>query len=217
MKTIVITALALFAITASLHATDFTLQSDIATPPAENAAISAATAQDTTNTTPVIPPTGLGVASGLGSIAVDIWDDIETLQPFTSNSTAMLQVGGGVNTADSRQPIVAIALTIPLSSVVSVGCFGAYSGDGIWEDGAATVQFGQDAVWPVIGTVHEFIEDGVSHNWKNAEYGNFAGTGFQKTWALSANVSAGIGALVANDSTRPGVYALFGAHLTEHF
>jgi hypothetical protein len=99
----------------------------------------------------------------------------------------------------------------------AIGCFGAYSGDGIWEDGAAAFQIGQAWTVPVLGTVYQFAEDGASHNWKNGQYGNFAATGVEKTWTINENIEIGAGALVANDSTKSGVDILGGVHLTVHF
>lgn len=180
-------------------------------------------AQAQTNT--VAAPTTGGVFGDLGAVGSDIWSGLETLQPFTTNAVAMLQAGGGLNTGHKRQPIGAVALTVPLSTTTNglgafstaAGCFGAYSGDGVWEDGAVAFQVGQSYTVPVLGVVYQFAEDGAAHNWKSGAYGNFAATGFEKTWALGANVDFGVGALVANDSTRAGVDILGGFHLAVKF
>jgi hypothetical protein len=189
------------------------------------AVLAAAVTSYAESTNTVTAPTQGQLLGDLGQVGEDIWADISTLQLFTTNSDAMLQVGGGINTAQPHQGIVAVALTVPLATAsnslgsftASAGCFGAYSGDGVWEDGAAAFQIGQAYTIPVIGTVYQFAEDGLSHNWKTGDYGNFAATGFEKTWTINENIEIGAGAMVANDSTRNGVDLLGGAHLTVHF
>jgi hypothetical protein len=179
----------------------------------------------TAQTNTVTPPTTSGFFGDLGAVGAAVWADVTTLQVFTTNSDAMLQIGGGVNTSQANQGIVAVALTVPLSTTsnslgsfsTAVGCFGAYSGAGVWEDGAASVQIGQEWTVPVLGNVYQFVEDGAAHNWKTGAYGNFAATGFEKTWTINENVDFGAGVLAANDSTRSGVDILGGFHLTAHF
>lgn len=218
----------------NLLATNYQPESYSASPPADmvHSAVNAwnedregSFSASTGTTTTVTAPTAAGFFGDLGQVGQDIWGDITLLQPFTTNSTLMIQVGGGVNTANARQGVLAVALTVPLytaanglgSFTTAVGCFGAYSGNGVWEDGAATAQIGQEWTVPVLGTVYQFAEEGATHNWKNGEYGNFAGTGIEKTWSINPNMFIGIGGLVANDSTVAGVYLLGGGHFTAVF
>src|SRR5262245_28820372 len=62
--------------------------------------------------TPSLPD--VTVRGEVGQGVSDLWKWASNLQPFTTNSTAMIQGGAGINTSDEK-PIAAVMLTIPTS------------------------------------------------------------------------------------------------------
>jgi hypothetical protein len=152
------------------------------------------------------------LSGDLGRVGTDLWNDIETIAPFTTNGQATVAMGYGMNTASKNQ-IEVLLLTVPVSQNVAIGAVGGHMGS-TWYEGGASVSYGITNTIPILGKIRSYAGDGVVYNLKANEPANYAFAGMQKTWDISSKFDAGMGYIVGNTSDRPGMDILIGGHLT---
>lgn len=169
-----------------------------------NAQTSSTAAASTNSTTGFWDNVALG--------AKDLGNDILALKPFTTNGSATVRIGVGMNTAE-RKEVTAVMITLPVSEHVGIGIVTANIGSKFYE-GGANLTLGATNDVPVIGTVEFVAGDGIVYDFANRNPANYSFTGVEKNWRISSKFELDAGVIVANTSDHSGVDILLGVGLT---
>lgn len=151
----------------------------------------------------------------LAKLGGDLWQDVLNLQPLTTNGVGTAYLGYGRNLS-TKNNIFAAMFTMPTSAHTAIGVAGYHMGS-TWAEGAVSLQITATNTVPILGALHYFVADGPAWSFSQNGIVNFASSGIQKDWDISSRWHAGLGAVIANTSDRPGVDVIIGGHLTYHW
>jgi hypothetical protein len=142
----------------------------------------------------------------------DTYNDVITLQPFTTNGIGTAYAGTGINTS-TKQAIFVTAVSFPLNDVAGIGAVAGYT-DGSFYEGGLNFQLTTTNNWPVIKMVRSTAGDGMVYNFRKHEPANYLFSGFEKQFTISRKWSAGLSVIAANTSDITGIAIIGVADVT---